>query len=225
MRIFVGCLYLISGFFMFALQAQTLDAPTLVVQEYNENFLKTSDSKLLPTERAIHAYLVKNMKDVPALKAARLSKLILKLSRQHKLPAGLILSVIRVESNFQPWAVSSQGALGLMQIMPETGEWIARRYGMTWSGPVTLLEEEANITMGVRYLAYLRDKYGGDLKKILVAYNCGPAKVDEDVAGGRTLAMEYYLKIKQYFPRFALAGDVHHNAHDDDGATRHTRID
>lgn len=199
--------YLVSGFSMFALQAHTLDAPTLVVQEYNENFLKT-EAKSLPTEKAIHGYLVKHMRDVPSYKAARLSKLILKLSRQYKFPPGLILSVIRVESNFQPWAVSSQGALGLMQIMPDTGAWLAQRYGMKWEGPVTLLDEETNITMGVRYLAYLRDKYGGDLKKILVAYNRGPAKVDLDVAGGRTLAMGYYLKVKEYFPRFALAGST-----------------
>lgn len=193
---------------MFALHARPLDAPTLVVQEYNENFLKVSAQKgnLLPTERVVHEYLSRHMKNVPAPKAARLSRHILKLSRQYKFPPGLILSVIRVESGFQPWAVSSQGALGLMQIMPDTGAWLAQRYGMKWDGPVTLLDEEVNVTMGVRYLAYLRDKYGGDLQKILAAYNCGPGRVDENMAVGRNVAMGYYNKVKEYFPRLALVG-------------------
>jgi soluble lytic murein transglycosylase-like protein len=77
---------------------------------------------------------------------------------------------------------------------------------MKWDGPVTLLDEESNVTMGVRYLAFLRDKYNGDLQKMLAAYNCGPAKVDENMAVGRNVAMDYYNKVKQYFPRLALAG-------------------
>jgi hypothetical protein len=208
MRLIIVCLYLVSGFFMFALHARPLDAPTLVVQEYNESFLKSTDSNgkpLLPTQRVVHEYLTKHMKGVTSEKIAHLSKLVLRLSRRYQFPPGLILSIIRVESGFQPWAVSSQGALGLMQIMPETGAWLAARYGMRWDGPVTLLDEEANLTMGVRYLSYLRDKYGGELQKVLAAYNCGPAKVDENMAVGRNVAMDYYNKVKHFFPRLALA--------------------
>jgi soluble lytic murein transglycosylase len=197
------------GFFMFALHAQTLDAPTLVAREYNENFIVKSEGNvrepLAVEERRIASYLSKHMRDVPVEKNRRLSRVIARNSRKYEIPSGLILSVIRVESNFQPWAVSPKGALGLMQVMPETGEWIARRYDMHWAGPVTLLDEEANLNMGIRYLAYLKDKYSGDLRKMLSAYNRGPAKVDEDVSVGRSFTQNYYEKVRQYLPRVALA--------------------
>lgn len=209
---------------MFALHADTLDAPTLVFQEYNENFLseakldetkvnrsdkskrdnKMSKKRFIAAERGIRAYLEKNIKGVSPTRAAKLSKIVLNLSRKHDFQPGLILSIIKVESNFQPWAVSPMGALGLMQIMPETGAWLAGRCGMKWDGPAMLLDEEINATMGVWYLAYLRDKYSGDLKKMLSAYNRGPAKVDLEVAAGRSMTLEYYEKVRQYLPRLAL---------------------
>ena len=203
--------YLVTGFFMFALHAATLDAPTLVVQEYSENFLSNVNHKgshkrsRVAAERAIHSYLEKHMQSASPARIAHLGRVIDRLANRFELPPGLILSVIKVESDFQAWAVSSRGAVGLMQIMPETGEWLASRCGMKWTGPEMLLNEEANLTMGVHYLAYLRDKYEGDLKKMLVAYNQGPAKVDEDVSAGKHLTLEYYHKIKQYLPRLALA--------------------
>jgi hypothetical protein len=202
---FVG-IYLISSFFMFALYGKTLDAPTLVVQEYNENFSERvlGGSGRNALERGIQSYLVKNMQGSNPYRAARMARLILQLARQHHFQPGLILSVIKVESNFQSWAVSPRGALGLMQIMPETGEWLARRYGMRWEGPSTLLDEEYNAVMGVKYLAYLRDKYSGDLKKMLLAYNQGPASLDIAVAEGRNITLTYYDKIRQFFPKLPL---------------------
>lgn len=211
MRSILIALYLVSGVFVFfALHAKTLDAPTLVVQEYTENFLNPSpraprtilDPRFV--EGGVRTYLSRYMKNVSPQKAVRLSRLIAKLAGRHGLPAGLILSVMRVESDFQPWAVSSQGALGLMQVMPETGEWLAQRYGMKWEGPAMLLDEEMNTLFGVRYLAYLRDKYEGDLQKMLSAYNRGPAKVDEELNEGRSVTSTYYHKIKRNFPKLAF---------------------
>ena len=191
---------------MFALQANTLDAPTLMIQEYNENFLlKKSGRQSQLTDRQVQTYLNRNMRFTSVERVTRMAKLINKLAKENHLPAGLILSVIKVESNFQPWAVSPRGALGLMQVMPETGEWLAKRFNMPWHGPALLLDEQYNATLGVRYLAYLRDKYRGDLKKILSAYNRGPGKVDFDVSEGKSLTLEYYDKIKQYLPRLAQA--------------------
>lgn len=204
----VLCLcYLVTGFFMFALHASSLDAPTLVFHEYSENFILRKGSKASAQQMlgvaSVKTYLLDHMKDLPEFKAERLSRLIVRLSREHNIPARLILSVMKVESNFQPWAVSPKGALGLMQLMPETGAWVAARYGMRWDGPATLLDEEMNTIMGVRYLSYLKDKYSGDLRKMLSAYNRGPAAVDLDVSNGRNFTTDYYKKIKEYLPKFA----------------------
>lgn len=197
-----------------AIHAQTLDAPTLVYQEYREHFLvrqstHSSQGRVKQAISEVRAYLTEHMKDLSENRIDVLSHNLVRLSDAYEIPAGLILSIIKVESDFQPWAISPRGALGLMQLMPETGQWIASRYAMKWDGPTTLLDEEMNTEFGVRYLAYLKDKYGGDLRKMLSAYNRGPAKVDEDVNEGRSLTLEYYTKIQSYVPKLTLAqGEV-----------------
>lgn len=210
-RSILGVIYPVLGFFMLTLHAATLDAPTLVYREYSENFIVKPNSKFkgqpVMSLAAVRQYLDENMKQVTPTKAERLSRLVVKLAREHNIPAGLILSVIKVESNFQPWAVSPRGALGLMQLMPDTGEWLAEREGLPWEGPVTLLDEEKNMILGVRYLAYLKTKYGGDLRMMLSAYNRGPAKVDQDRSVGREMTLEYYHKVKQFVPKLAEASN------------------
>jgi soluble lytic murein transglycosylase-like protein len=80
----------------------------------------------------------------------------------------LVAAVVRAESRFDPRAISPRGALGLMQLMPET----AARYGV--SEP---LDPVANLRAGVRYLRHLLELYGGDLELALAAYNAGPGAV------------------------------------------------
>jgi len=91
----------------------------------------------------------------------------------HNLPEALILAVIAVESNFDPRAVSEKGAAGLMQLMPAT----ARDMYVA-----DVFDPEQNIHGGTRYLRLLANQYGGDLVRILAAYNAGPEAVRR--AGG-----------------------------------------
>jgi len=93
---------------------------------------------------------------------------VLKAARRYDLPANLIKSVIRAESNFQVKAVSHAGAQGLMQLMPAT----ARELGV--KNPFSI---EENIDGGSRYLRKMLDNFGGDLKLALAAYNAGPEAV------------------------------------------------
>ena len=89
-------------------------------------------------------------------------------ARLHQVHPDLVKSVIAVESEFDQWAVSSKGARGLMQLMPDT----ARRLGVA-----DAFDARQNIFGGTQYLRSLLDQFGGDLALALAAYNAGPGAV------------------------------------------------
>jgi len=98
---------------------------------------------------------------------ANVNEAVERIAAQHFLPPLLLHAVIRVESNYNPLAVSSKGAQGIMQLIPST----ARRFGVSNSfNPVE------NIQGGARYLRYLLDLYG-NYPLALAAYNAGEAAV------------------------------------------------
>ncbi|MCX7653760.1 MAG: lytic transglycosylase domain-containing protein [Fervidobacterium sp.] len=101
-----------------------------------------------------------------------------------KIDPLLIIGVIRTESSFKENAISNAGAYGLMQLMPETAEWLKKKFKVNYDYKTP----EGNIALGCLYLNYLLEK-DGNLKPALVHYNTGPyadefTKVD---AGGRYL--------------------------------------
>jgi len=88
----------------------------------------------------------------------------------------LVAAVIRNESHFDPKAMSPQGARGLMQIMPETGQWIAHQMQLSYSDDM-LWNPEYNITLGCWYLDNLNEEFHGDLVLVLASYNAGRSNV------------------------------------------------
>ncbi len=96
------------------------------------------------------------------------NELVANIARRHEVEPSLVDSVIRVESNYNPNAVSSAGAMGLMQLIPST----ARRFGVN-----NTFHPEQNIEGGVRYLKYLMQLYNGDERLALAAYNAGEGAV------------------------------------------------
>ena len=91
----------------------------------------------------------------------------------------LVAAIIWAESSFNAEAESSSGARGLMQIMPDTGEWIAGKIEMDTFSPNDLFNPEVNITLGCWYLHYLSNRFDSDVIIILAAYNAGPNRVAE----------------------------------------------
>ena len=103
---------------------------------------------------------------------------------------ALVLAVIYVESRFDAFAISPKQALGLMQILPSTGEWMATKLGIPWEGPQTLFDPSTNVQIGVAYLRELTDRYGR-LETALAAYNWGPTAIDRRLARGADLPRSY----------------------------------
>ena len=89
----------------------------------------------------------------------------------------LLVAVMRVESRFNPVAVSPRGARGLMQVMPETGAWVAQQLGLEDFQPEHLHEPATNIRIGAWYLAHLCKVFRGELVPALAAYNGGQGNV------------------------------------------------
>jgi peptidoglycan lytic transglycosylase len=92
--------------------------------------------------------------------------------------AALIAGVIYTESRFRD-QTSNAGAKGLMQLMPDTADYIARKSGGTRFERADLATPQINIAYGTWYLRYLLDKYHGNRILTLAAYNAGEGKVDE----------------------------------------------
>lgn len=88
----------------------------------------------------------------------------------------LLFAVVRQESGFNPLAHSRAGAIGLMQVMPETARWLSQIEPSLPRG--TLWDPEVNLAFGAAYLSRLLERYEGDLSLALAAYNAGPSAVD-----------------------------------------------
>lgn len=104
--------------------------------------------------------------------------LVNKRAEHHGLDPAWLYGLIRAESSFITDARSPAGALGLMQVMPGTGERVAGDIGLGWSGSTALLEPEHNVAIGSAYLAQLMDRYDGNRMLATAAYNAGENAVD-----------------------------------------------
>lgn len=91
----------------------------------------------------------------------------------------LVSAVIRVESKFNPQAVSQKGAAGLMQIMPATGDWAAEQMGIPNFDSSQLLDPEMNIRIGTWYISNLQKEFGKNDLLVIAAYNGGRGKVSQ----------------------------------------------
>jgi soluble lytic murein transglycosylase len=138
-------------------------------------------------------------------------------AEKHLDPA-LVAAVIYAESKFDP-RESSAGAIGLMQLLPETAAFIARRTGGVDFTTRDLATPAVNVAYGSWYLRYLLEHYGGAELPAVAAYNAGLGKVDEWVAKaqeeGRTLSAQEipYPETRAYVERVLAAQSAYRSTY------------
>ena len=129
-----------------------------------------------------------------SVSAAQIDRYINEAAARHHVDPNLVRALVKVESNFNPRAVSSKGAMGLMQLMPAT----ARMYAVR--NPFDVAQ---NVDAGVRHLKGLLDNFKGDVRLSLAAYNAGEGAVQRN--GG----IPPYTETRNYVKRITnlMAGD------------------
>jgi soluble lytic murein transglycosylase len=129
----------------------------------------------VPVDRGYRPYKIRSnvgfstIRSVSKHERSRLYRLIDDTALKYQLDPALIRAVVKAESDYDPKAVSSAGALGLMQLMPGTAQDLAV------NNP---FDPEENVRGGVQYLRYLVDRFNGDTTLALAAYHAGERNVD-----------------------------------------------
>jgi soluble lytic murein transglycosylase len=142
---------------------------------------------------------------LPERQQRRLAMAIVREARRNKVDPMLVVAVIRCESSFNNYAVSHVGAMGLMQVMPDTGNYLADRAGFKLQRHTNLFDSELNVELGTAYLADLIERFGSP-ERALVAYNAGPGlakkilskkdKRDRFMAGYPAKVMKEFRRLK-----------------------------
>ena len=129
-----------------------------------------------------------------------LHQLVQETAHKHNVDPALVSAVISTESNWNTSAISRKGALGLMQLIPQT----AQRFGV-----YNAFDPTQNVEAGVTYLSSLLDRYNGDLPKALAAYNAGPRAVDR--WGGVPNYRETREYVQKVTSSYFQPGSDHHS--------------
>ena len=134
----------------------------------------------------------------PTKVSPRFTDMIAKVAKEQKVEPALLHAVVLAESAYNPRAKSRKGAMGLMQLMPDTG----KRYGIT-----DLLNPIKNLTAGAKYLRDLLAMFGNDKKLAVAAYNAGEGAV---MRNGN--AIPPYAETQAYVPKVLQYYDAFRNA-------------
>jgi soluble lytic murein transglycosylase-like protein len=155
-----------------------LNRPVLRFKEhmlfYSEAQEATANLESLREELDIFRLILRFSNDISTYDAVKLAKLIKEGAETYGLNPFLILAIIQVESEFSPKAISPKGALGLMQIMPETAEYVAGDLGVSIDGIKSLHNPFINVRLGIHYLSMLINRFKS-VEWALCAYNAGPS--------------------------------------------------
>ncbi len=151
--------------------------------------------------KKIHTILKKYQTGLSSEMEDKIAELIYEESQTYDYEPELIMALVAKESSFYNWSKSRKGALGLMQILPNTGKAIAQLKNIPWKGKQTLFDPTLNIKMGTHYLAMLHKRFG-KIEVALTAYNYGPARVASMQARDQKLPKLYTARILKTYEKF-----------------------
>jgi soluble lytic murein transglycosylase-like protein len=157
------------------------------------NFIPGLDQKE-QTIREILEVLEKQPTGLADVTKEELAEVIYEEAIRYNHDPKFILALIAIESSFQNWSVSEQGAKGLMQIMPYVAESLAQELGIEWSGDRTLFNPYLNIRIGSYYLFQLIKEFD-DLRLALAAYNYGPTYIKGLKERNKKIPTHYFYRI------------------------------
>ena len=157
-------------------------------------------SFLINPELQIFQQIIRHSKLDPKV-AMDVASVINTESEKYNIDPFLVLSVIQVESRFKPRALSHKGARGIMQIMPRTGKYVAKKYDVPFKSYQSLYDPVTNIKLGIAYLSYLEELYGNNMEYALFAYNHGPKK-SKHIKNRFKKSKPYYVKQVMNFKQF-----------------------
>lgn len=127
-----------------------------------------------------------------------LEQAVSRAAQQHHVQPALLLAVMKAESSFNPTVISKAGAVGLMQLIPET----AIRHGVR-----NLYDTNDNVTGGAKHLRYLLDRFHGNIRLALAAYNAGEGRVDRyGQIPPYKETQEYVKKVLVYYRNYKKDG-------------------
>jgi soluble lytic murein transglycosylase len=175
-------------------------AKELLGKHYGSSGVRAAQSKQDPyafiRQSVLTALPAKHKKS-----AAAITRALIREAYTYKFDPLFLVAVIKTESSFNPEARGTSGEIGLMHIMPATGEWMAKRIGMKWNGPKTLKDPASNIRLGAAYFAMLRERFDSQSQLYLAAYNMGVKNVNRAL-DRNVMPKEYPSRVMHHYVKF-----------------------
>jgi len=172
-------------------------AKELLGSRYSRSIVKNGE-KYRHIEKFIFQEVKEKLKDPWKPQARRLAKAIMDESIKYAFDPIFIMAVIAHESVFNPETKGRFGEIGLMQLRPNTAEWIAKKYDISFYGEKSLYDPVVNVKFGAAYLDYLRDRFSYQSRLYLAAYNMGITNVHRAL-GREVWPKEYPAKVMNQY--------------------------
>lgn len=134
----------------------------------------------------------------PRLSSERFVKAIIAESKQYEYDPIFLMAVIKTESQFNEKAIGSAGEIGLMQIKPDTAEWICKKKGVKWKGAQALKNPEYNVKISALYFKYLKKTLNSKSNRYVNAYNMGIGKLGRTPASEISAHPYFHKVLKNY---------------------------
>ncbi len=141
------------------------------------NVAPQKEEKRSLIESQIEMLLVKESFILKGERRSQFVTHLLAVSKDHEFDPLLILAIMKVESSFNPHAISNRGALGLLQLKPVAAKEVSNFFDLSPVSAKQLMDPFINVQFGVHYLSFLKKSVGKNWMRILAAYNAGPTYI------------------------------------------------